>query len=72
MSIDQASSISSSLRSTAAARHGLAGHEHDRRENDAAQFLAAGKVGHLEDGEIGVEIEACLAFEEGAIVPPAM
>jgi hypothetical protein len=67
LSIDQASSISSSLRSDAASRHRLAGHEHDRREHDAAQILAAREVGHLEDREVRIEVEACLAFEEGAV-----
>ncbi len=50
-----------------AAGHRLAGHEHDRREHDAAQFFAGRQVGHLEHGEIMVEIEARLAFEKPAV-----
>src|SRR3546814_11153929 len=53
------------------ARHRLAGHEHDRREDDAPQFLAACEIAHLEDGEIIVEREARLACKEPAVASAA-
>ena len=47
--------------------HHLLRHEHDRGQDDAAEFLARGQVGQLEHRELCLQLERDLTLEELAV-----